>query len=167
MKLTELFIEDMERERDKTRKAVAAVPEGKGDWKPHDKAMPFGRLAGLVAQMPSWIAMMIDTDEFDIAPATPSQFSQPLTTRAELTKAVDDGFAGARKALAGTTDDHLMKTWRLKARGNVVAEAPRHVMMRDALMHLAHHRGQLTTYIRIAGGHVPSIYGPTADDPAF
>jgi len=66
VKLTELFIEDMERERDKTRKAVAAVPEGKGDWKPHDKAMPFGRLAGLVAQMPSWIAMMIDaggTDE--------------------------------------------------------------------------------------------------------
>jgi uncharacterized damage-inducible protein DinB len=34
-------------------------------------------------------------------------------------------------------------------------------------MHLAHHRGQLTTYIRIAGEKVPSIYGPTADDPAF
>jgi uncharacterized damage-inducible protein DinB len=167
VKLTELFIEDMERERDKTRKAVAAVPEGKGDWKPHDKAMPFGRLAGLVAQMPSWIAMMIDRDEFDVAPATASQFAQQPKTQAELTKAVDDGFAGAKKALSGTTDDHLMKTWRLKARGNVVAEAPRHVMMRDALMHLAHHRGQLTTYIRIAGGHVPSIYGPTADDPAF
>jgi uncharacterized damage-inducible protein DinB len=60
-----------------------------------------------------------------------------------------------------------MKPWRLKARGNVVQEAPRHVMMRDALMHLAHHRGQLTTYIRIAGEKVPSIYGPTADDPAF
>jgi uncharacterized damage-inducible protein DinB len=169
VKLTELFVADMEREREKTRKAVEAVPEGKGDWKPHDKAMPFGRLAGLVAQMPTWISMMVDQDEFDVAPATPqtSQFSQQPKTQAELAKTVEDGFAGARKALETTTDDHLMKTWRLKARGNVVMEAPRHVMLRDALMHLAHHRGQLTTYIRIAGGKVPSIYGPTADEPSF
>ena len=167
MKLTELFIADMEREREKTRKAVEAVPDGKADWKPHDKAMPFGRLAGLVAQMGGWITMMIEQDEFDVAPATPSQFSQQPKTRAEMVKAVDDGFAGAATALAGTTDDHLMKPWRLKARGNVVMESPRHVMMRDALMHLAHHRGQLTTYIRVAGGHVPSIYGPTADEPSF
>ncbi len=169
MKLTELFVADMDREREKTKKAVEAVPEDKGDWKPHDKAMPFGRLTSLVAMMPSWITMMIDKDEFDVAPATPqaSQFSQPLTTRAERSKAVEDGFAGARAALEKTTDDHLMKPWRLKARGNVVAEAPRHVMMRDALMHLAHHRGQLTTYIRAVGGKVPSIYGPTADEQSF
>ena len=169
MKLTDLFIADIEREREKTRRAVEAVPEDRGDWKPHDKAMPFGRLAALVAMMPSWITMMIGQDEFDVAPATPqaSQFSQQPKTRAELARTVDEGFAGARKALETTTDDHLMKPWRLKARGNVVAEAPRHVMLRDALMHLAHHRGQLTTYIRIAGGKVPAIYGPTADDPSF
>lgn len=169
MKLTELFIADLEREREKTRKAVEAVPDGKADWKPHDKAMPFGRLASLVAQMGGWVTMMVDQDEFDVAPANPqqSQFSQQPKTRAEMAKAVDDGFAGAAKALAATTDDHLMKPWRLKARGNVVMELPRHVMMRDALMHLAHHRGQLTTYIRVAGGHVPSIYGPTADEPSF
>jgi uncharacterized damage-inducible protein DinB len=169
VKLTELFIADLEREREKTRKAVEAVPEGQGEWKPHDKAMALGRLAGLVAMMPSWITMMIDKDEFDVAPATPqtSQFSQMPKTRAELARTVEDGFAGARKALEATTDDHLMKPWRLKARGNVVQESPRHVMMRDSLMHLAHHRGQLTTYIRVAGAKVPSIYGPTADDPAF
>jgi uncharacterized damage-inducible protein DinB len=169
VKLTELFIADMQRERDKTRKAVEAVPDGQGDWKPHDKAMALGRLAGLVAMMPSWITMMIDRDEFDVAPATPqpSQFSQPPKTRADLSKAVDDGFDGAKKALEGTTDEHLMKPWRLKARGQVVQEAPRHVMMRDSLMHLAHHRGQLTTYIRATGGKVPSMYGPTADEPAF
>jgi uncharacterized damage-inducible protein DinB len=159
----------MDPQREKTGKAGEAGPEGKGDWKPHDKAMPFARLTSLVAMMPSWITMMIEKDEFDVAPATPqaSQFSQPLTTRAELSKAVEDGFAGARTALAKTTDDHLMKPWRLKARGSVVAEAPRHVMMRDALMHLAHHRGQLTTYIRALGGKVPSIYGPTADEQSF
>jgi len=28
-----------------------------------------------------------------------------------------------------------------------------------------HHRGQLSVYVRMAGGKVPSIYGPSADDP--
>jgi uncharacterized damage-inducible protein DinB len=27
-----------------------------------------------------------------------------------------------------------------------------------------HHRGQLSVYVRMAGGKVPSIYGPSADD---
>ena len=169
MKLTELFIADMEREREKTRKAVEAVPEGRGDWKPHEKAMPLGRLASLVATMPAWITMMIERDEIDVVPqpGQSSQFARQLTTRQELSKSVDDGFAGGRAALEATTDDHLMKPWQLKAGGRVVQEAARHVMMRDALMHLAHHRGQLTTYVRVAGGKVPAVYGPSADDQSF
>ncbi|HTM24271.1 MAG TPA: DinB family protein [Vicinamibacterales bacterium] len=170
MKLTELFVADLDRESRLTRRALEAVPEGKDDWKPHPKSMPLGRLAGLVAMMPSWLTMMNEKDEFDVAPQTPSggsQFSRQLKTRQELLKAVDEGFAGARAAMEGTTDEHLMKPWRLKARGSVVAEAPRHVMMRDALMHLSHHRGQLTVYLRLNDVPVPAIYGPSADDQRF
>ncbi|HEY2431531.1 MAG TPA: DinB family protein [Vicinamibacterales bacterium] len=169
MQLRELFMADLERERPITRKAVAAVPEGKGDWKPHEKSMPLGRLTGLVAMMPGWLTMMIGQDEFDVAPPAgqSSPFSKPLTTREELLKAVDAGFDGATQALQSTSDDHLMQPWRLKARGVVVAEGPRHVMMRDALMHLAHHRGQLTVYIRLNGAAVPALYGPSADEQTF
>jgi uncharacterized damage-inducible protein DinB len=167
--LKDLFIADMERERGRTRKAVEAVPEGRGDWKPHEKAMPLGRLTNLVATMPAWVTMMIDRDEFDVVPqpGQQSQFAQQRSTRAELAQAVEEGFDGAGKALAGTTDDHLQKTWRLKAGGRVVQEAPRHVMIRDSLMHLAHHRGQLTTYLRTLGEAVPAVYGPSADDQSF
>jgi uncharacterized damage-inducible protein DinB len=28
-----------------------------------------------------------------------------------------------------------------------------------------HHRGQMSVYLRCAGGKVPSIYGPSADEP--
>lgn len=169
MKLTELFIADLDRERDKTRKAVEAVPEGKGEWKPHEKAMPLGRLANLVATMPSWLTMMIGRDEFDVVPkpGQTGEFAKQVATSAELAKAVDDNFAGAHAAFEGTTEEHLMKPWTLKAGGRVVQQAPRHVMMRDALMHLAHHRGQLTTYIRLSGEKVPAIYGPSADDQSF
>ena len=66
MTLTDLFLAELDRELPLTRRALEAVPEGRGDWKPHAKSMPLGRLAGLVAMMPSWLSMMIEQDEFDL-----------------------------------------------------------------------------------------------------
>ena len=48
-----------------------------------------------------------------------------------------------------------------------MSEEPRHVVLRDTFMHLAHHRGQLTVYLRLNGAPVPAIYGPSADDTKF
>lgn len=169
MTLTDLFLAELDRELLLTRRALEAVPEGRGDWKPHAKSMPLGRLAGLVAIMPSWLSMMIEQDEFDLVPqpGTKSQFSRELKTRDELVKALEEGIAGAKKAIQGTTEEHLMKPWRLKVGGKVVAEHPRHVMMRESINHLAHHRGQLTVYLRLNDVPVPAIYGPSADDQRF
>ena len=171
MKLTDYLLAELDREAPLTRRALEAVPEGKDDWTPHAKSMPFGRLAALVANMPSWLSMMVDKDEFDVAPATPpsggSQFAMDLKTREARVKTMEKGVEAARKALQGTSDDHLQKTWQLKARGQVVAEAPRYVMMQDSINHLAHHRGQLTVYLRLNDVAVPAIYGPSADDQRF
>jgi len=169
VKLTEELMADLDRESPITARALGAVPAGRDDWKPHPKSMPLGRLAALVAMMPSWLTMMVAQDEFDVAPppGTPSQFSIQAASAKELAETVTRGFAGARQAIAGTTDDHLLKPWRLKAHGQVVGEGTRLSMMRDALMHLSHHRGQLTVYLRMNDVAVPSIYGPTADDPRF
>ena len=48
--------------------------------------------------------------------------------------------------------------------GHVVDEKPRHQMIADTFTHLAHHRGQLTVYLRLNDVPVPAIYGPTADE---
>ena len=34
-------------------------------------------------------------------------------------------------------------------------------MLRDQI----HHRGQLSVYVKMAGGKVPAIYGPSGDEP--
>jgi uncharacterized damage-inducible protein DinB len=169
MKLTDLFLGELNREGPLTRRALEAVPEGRDDWKPHAKSMPLGRLAGLVAMMPSWLPMIIQQQEFDLKPppGTTSQFQRELKTRKELVQAMEEGIAAARKALQETTDEHLMGPWRLKVAGNVVLEGPRHVMLRDSINHLAHHRGQLTVYLRLNDVPVPAIYGPSADDQRF
>jgi len=169
MKLTDLFLGELEREGPLTRRALERVPDGRKDWKPHQKSMPLGRLAILIAGMPAWLAMMVDKNEFDLNPpgGSSGSFKTDFSTNAELLKTMDDGVAAARAALQKTSDEHLMKPWRLLVGGKTVAEHPRHVMMRDSINHLAHHRGQLTVYLRLNDVPVPAIYGPSADDQRF
>jgi uncharacterized damage-inducible protein DinB len=169
MKMTEMFLAELERETAGTRRTLERVPEGRNDWKPHDKSMPLGYLSNLVATMPSWIAMMINQDELDMHPAGGSKYQpQESKTNRDLLQAFDDSVLKARQALEGTTDEHLMTPWRFLVAGQVVSEQPRHVMLRDAVFnHLAHHRGQLTVYLRLNSAMVPAIYGPSADEGHF
>ncbi|MGD0124416.1 MAG: DinB family protein [Terriglobia bacterium] len=168
MQMTDLFLAQLEAETKRTRRALERVPEGREDWKPHEKSMTLGRLAMLVAQMPSWLGMIIHRDDLDLNPANGSSAVQrPLRTVAELVQALDQGAADARQALTSTSDEHLMKPWRLLVRGSVVSEELRHVVIRDTFAHLAHHRGQLTVYLRLNNVPVPAIYGPSADDARF
>ena len=166
MKLSELFVAELDREAQGTRRVLERVPEGRDDWKPHPKSMPLGTLANLVASMPSWITMMIEMDELDIAPPGEKKYEQAkLRTAKELVKAHDECVDKARAALKGVSEEHLMKIWSLKAGGRVMDEKPRHIMIRDGVLnHLAHHRGQLTVYLRLNDAKVPPVYGPTADE---
>jgi uncharacterized damage-inducible protein DinB len=165
VKLTELFVADLQREAPGTRKVLARVPEGRFDWKPHPKSMPLGNLSILVATMPSWVEFMVNQDELDFAPGGKPHPQPELRTGEALVQAFDESLEKARKALTQTTDEHLMTTWRLIAAGNLVSELPRHVNIRDGVInHLAHHRGQLTVYLRLNDTLVPSVYGPSADE---
>jgi uncharacterized damage-inducible protein DinB len=74
----------------------------------------------------------------------------------------------ARESLKGTTDEHLMTSWRLLVGGTVVLEQPRYAVLQNSVLnHLAHHRGQLTVYLRLNEAPVPAIYGPSADERQF
>ena len=166
--MTELFLADLDREAARSRRALEQVPEGCYDWKPHEKSMNFGYLAELVATMPSWVAMGITQDQLDLNPPGGSTFKRPsLKSSGELIAEHDKAVASAQSALAGTTDEKLLTPWRLLVGGKVVMETPRYVMIRDTIAHLAHHRGQMTVYLRLLGATVPALYGPSADDKRF
>lgn len=168
MKLNEFLLDELDREVERSRRTLEEVPEGKYDWKPHDKSMGFGSLANMVATMPTWLTMGITRDELDVAPPKGEGIKQESKkTAAALVKALDESAEAARSALKKTTDEHLLTSWRLLAQGKVVMEVPRHVMIQDTINHWAHHRGQMTVYLRLLGEKVPSVYGPSADDPRF
>jgi uncharacterized damage-inducible protein DinB len=168
MKLTEFFRAQLDREVERSRKALEQVPDGKYDWKPHEKSMIFGYLADMVATIPMWITMEINQDELDVAPAEGQGMKhERKETKDALLQTLDETAAGARAALANTTDEHLMTTWKLLARGNVVWQGTREEMIQDTISHWSHHRGQMTVYLRLMGAKVPAIFGPSADDQNF
>src|SRR5678815_2113203 len=126
MKLTEYLLAELDREVERSRYALKEVPDGKYDWKPHEKSMILGYLANMVATIPTWIAMEIKQDQLDVAPAEGSRMEQKRMEKSEeLVQALDKSAADARAALQQTTDEHLETPWQLLARGKVVIEAPR------------------------------------------
>jgi uncharacterized damage-inducible protein DinB len=167
MKLAEHFLGQLERETSGTRRVLERVPEGRNDWKPHPKSMPLGYLAALVARMPSWVAMMVDVDEYVLEPQG-KFYPKVVNSNSELLKMFDDSVAESREALSKTNDEHLLTPWRLIVGGHVVSEQPRYSAISDAVFsHLSHHRGQLTVYLRLNEVPVPAIFGPTADEGQF
>lgn len=168
MKMTEWFLAQLESEATKSRRVLEQVPAGKTDFKPHERSMAFGYLATLVASIPSWVGMAVTLNELDIAPKDgPKHAPPPMNTSAELIAGLDKAVAQAREALQKTTDEHLATKWKLLSGGQLEMETPRYEVIRDAFLHAAHHRGQMTVYLRLLGSKVPSVYGPTADDKSF
>ena len=163
------LLQQLERELPRARRVLEQLPDGKGDWKPHQKSMNLEYLAHLVSVMPTWIALQVSRSELDLAPkdGTSSLKYEKKTTSAEYVRALDDAAKQARTALQGVRDDELGKNWQLKVSGQVVQEDTRANMIQDTVSHWSHHRGQLTVYLRLLDRKVPGIFGPSADEKSF
>jgi uncharacterized damage-inducible protein DinB len=168
MNIIDLFVAELDREAKRSRRALEQMPDNTRGYKPHDKSMELGHLADMVATIPTWFTMIIKQDELDLAPKDGKRPERPQPkTSAEYIAALDKAAAEARAALKGTTEEHLKTHWKLLVAGQVVSDTPRHEMLRDTFNHWAHHRGQMTVYLRLMGARVPALYGPSADDQRF
>src|SRR5256884_1015752 len=106
MNMKDFLLAELNREVERSRHALEQVPEGKSDWKPHERSMAFGYLANMVATIPMWIMMQINQDELDIAPKDGSKFEMKrLETSADYIEALDKAAAGAREAFNKTSDE--------------------------------------------------------------
>src|SRR5689334_605792 len=106
MTVKEFLLAELDREVERSRRALMEAPSGKHDWKPHEKSMIFGYLANMVATIPTWIMMQINQDELDVAPANGGQMEQArLDGSGQLVQALDKAAMSARSAFEKTTDD--------------------------------------------------------------
>jgi uncharacterized damage-inducible protein DinB len=147
-----------------TRRTLARVPEGRNDWKPHQKSMTLGWLSTFLALAPSWGVQVMTTTEFDPANMTGPR-PEVAKTNVELLASFDKHYADCRAAIARTTDAQLAEPWTLKMGGKLLFTQPRWLAYREYIMnHIVHHRAQLGVYLRMNDIAVPAIYNDSADE---
>lgn len=144
-----------------TRKVIAAIPEAKRDFRPHAKARSARELAWHLVEGEKFFVDMFLARAFEFkkdseAPATIREILETFDRRhrelAQKVRAADDHkFAGMIRIPVGP-----------KKMGDVPMMG---ILWTGLVLHGVHHRGQLSVYLRIMGEKVPSIIGPSADDP--
>ena len=166
MAISEVLLPEFDQEMASARRTLERVPGDKFDWRPHEKSGTMLWLAGHLANIPTWATMTIGQDEMDLSPGgeSPPTPEPPANVEA-LLATFDKNVTAARAAIAGVSDEELMKTWTLLQNGKAMLTMPKVAVLRTFVMnHLIHHRAQLGMYLRLNDLPVPSIYGPSADE---
>jgi uncharacterized damage-inducible protein DinB len=162
MPLNQALLPEFDHEMANTRKSLERVPDDKLAWKPHSKSMSLGGLGTHLATINHWAEAIMGLDSFDVKNAPPNP---EMKSRAQMVDTFDKNVATARKAIAGASDELLMKPWSLLSGGKAIFTLPRIAVLRSFIMnHTIHHRAQLGVYLRLNDVPVPSIYGPSGDE---
>lgn len=169
MAFKDALLPEFDHEMANTRKTLERVPDDKHQWRPHPKSGTMGWLANHIATMVGWTADAIEKDSFDVSPPAGPPPAMPKTeNRQQLLEVFDSSVSRARAAIAGASDAHLLQSWSLLSAGKPIFTMPRISVLRSFVMnHVIHHRAQLGVYLRMNDIPVPSIYGPSADEPNF
>jgi uncharacterized damage-inducible protein DinB len=159
MNTREYFVQCFKGEVPRFVRVLKAVPESGAGYRPHPRSMSAGELVWMLASELHDACEVLDKGEvsFAMGPA-------PATV-AESVAAYEKNAAAVKRRLAKVKDAAWKKPARFLMDGKVAWKAPLGDMMWGFLFDAIHHRGQLSTYLRPMGAKVPSIYGPSADDP--
>jgi len=159
------LLQELEQEAPATRRVLARVPAEKFDWRPHERSMSMGQLANHLAGLPRAIVHAVLQPSFD--PGAIPRPEGPASTEA-LLATFDAAMEFARGKLGPMPDADLGIPWKVTRGEQVLLTMPRGAALRTILLnHSYHHRGQLTVYLRLNDISLPSVYGPTADEPPF
>lgn len=163
MPINESFIAELQQEAVTTRKILELVPFDNPDWKPHEKSMALGRLAGHVAELSTWVGAVLDHGELDFAKI---DYKPPVVkSTKDLTAMHDINIADAAACLKKHPDEDFMKNWKLRNGEEIYFDLPKAAVLRSFVFsHLIHHRAQLGVYLRMLDIPLPGSYGPTADE---
>lgn len=153
---------DLEDELTSTRKLLERLPDGRFDWRPHERSWTLGELATHVASLPWWMRVTLDEDGFDVgAGGSP----ETRTDTGSVLEYFDTEARKLRQSFEAATDETMNEPWQLRHGEAVIMEHPKSVVLRRwGVSHLIHHRAQLTVYLRQLDVPLPPLYGPTADE---
>ena len=152
---------DFEREGTITRHLLAAYPESKVDARPTPSAQSAREVAWTIV-----LTMMV-VDPILAGELMPTGQPPAPANWSELLSTFDQVHATTRATLAQLEDPAMSGPVKMPVGPGKIGEVRRGDALRMFLHDQIHHRGQLSVHLRMAGGKVPSIYGPSGDVPWF
>ena len=156
--LREYYLGCLEAEKPKFVRVLKAVPGDQAAYRPHPRCKCAGDLVWLLA------SELQDACEV-VERGTVSFVARPAPPVAESIAEYERNVAELQKRVARLDDVGWDKKAQFLVDGNVAWETSLGDMLFGFLFDAIHHRGQLSSYLRPMGAKVPSIYGPSADDP--
>lgn len=162
MTIIQSFQQELENEAVVTRKMLTLVPNDKYQWKPHSKSMTLQQLATHIAELPTWIGMVLNTEELDFAqhPYSP----EIINNTADLLTYFETSLAAGRNDLKDADPSALNQNWTLRNGEQVYTVETKQSFLRSTLSQIIHHRAQLGVYLRLLDIPIPGSYGPSADE---
>ncbi len=158
------FTDAFERESATTLKVLRAYPPEKAELKPSEKSKSARELAWIFTMEQALFARAMK-DQLRMPPSGPMP-AAPASWD-EVVRAFDKSRTETLDMLRGMRDEEFAGTTQFFTAPKTFGDIPKVQFAWFLLFDQIHHRGQLSVYLRIAGGKVPSIYGPTADEPWF
>jgi uncharacterized damage-inducible protein DinB len=156
----EQFIQNWEREFQTTLKVLKAYPHEKHALQPHGKCPSAKELAWKMVSEEKVFVNGAITGQFDFM----NQPKSPATMQ-EVISSFERGHKEAADKLKKMTDADFNKMVKFMVAPKVMGDIRSGDTLWMMLMDTIHHRGQFSIYLRMADGKVPSIYGPSADEP--
>lgn len=155
------FLDVYQREHATTLKVLRAFPREQSEFRPHERSNTARQLAwtfvveeGLMLKALRQQPLLGD----GFPPAAPDSWDAVLDAFEKQHVEIVSQLQNAGKAGVGGTVEFFVAP---KQMGQYPTMDFLWFMLHDQI----HHRGQLSVYVRLAGGKVPSIYGPSADEP--
>ena len=158
------FLDTYDQEHERTMRVLRAYPEDKADLKPHPKAKSARELAWVFV-MECGLGTRVWNDEFKdgfkpgaAPPPAPENWK-------EIVAAVEKASKDFRALVASASEETLHGMVHFFVAPKTMGELSRMNLLWFLLHDQIHHRGQLSVYLRMADAKVPSIYGPSSDEP--
>lgn len=161
----EEFLKVYDREHEVTMKVLRAYPEDQLDFKPHPKSNSARQLAWVFV-LERRLGTMLQEDAFAKEMPSGSPPPPPASWKEQL-DALEKASKDFRALIESTPEAKLSETIRFFVGPQTMGDIPRLVSAWWLLHDQIHHRGQFSVYLRMVGGKVPSIYGPSLDEPWF
>ena len=160
----EHYLASFEREYQITLRVLKAYPGNQAQLKPSERSASATQVAWTLV-MSQFVVEPILTQS---ALQPPKDFPPPPSEWAALVGAFEQAHAAATAKLASMTEDTYRSTLVMPVGpGGATAPCRRADALWMMLFDTVHHRGQLSVYLRASGAKVPSIYGPSGDEPWF